>query len=243
MSTYQVITGNELNFDSSILQAMPTGSEHFDHILSDDGGLMPATNMLLAGGAGSGKTTVTLDLLSGLQANGKKVLFVSGEMDEIGYFKYCQRMPNIVNIPVLYIKNYQNTIQETLEEVLNEGWDVVALDSVAEILGMHKISQKCTETVSERWYLSIQDKHKQGKNPAKKYTSFINIQQVDKSGNFIGSNRLKHMTDATFIIKVNKDSGTRLITFDKNRDCGNTETTVGFNIVRGSKIEYFYGDN
>ena len=99
MEKVTIIRGKDLNFNDSLLRPMKTNSE-LDTILSESGSLMPATNMVIAGGAGSGKTTLTLAMLARLTEQGYKTLFISGEMDEIGYFKYCKRLPRITSVPV-----------------------------------------------------------------------------------------------------------------------------------------------
>jgi predicted ATP-dependent serine protease len=154
-------------------------------------------------------------------------------MDEIGYFKYCKRLPAIAYVPVFFVKNHVDTLAQTLLTVLDEGYDVVAIDSVAEILGMFKDVYKTTEVAGERWLLELQDKHKMGRNKTNTHTCFINIQQVTKQGTFAGSNRLKHMTDAMAIIKRDVDTAERSLQFEKNRD-GNTDQVVTFRITSDS---------
>ena len=154
-------------------------------------------------------------------------------MDEIGYFKYCKRLPAIASVPVFFVKNHVDTLAQTLLTVLDEGYDVVAIDSVAEILGMFKDVYKTTEVAGERWLLELQDKHKMGRNKTNTHTCFINIQQVTKGGQFAGSNRLKHMTDAMAIIKRDVDTLERSLQFEKNRD-GNTDQVVTFRITSDS---------
>jgi DNA repair protein RadA/Sms len=235
MEKITIVRGKDLNFNDSLLRPMKTNSE-LDTILSESGGLMPATNMVIAGGAGSGKTTLTLDMLARLTEQGFKTLFISGEMDEIGYFKYCKRLPRIKSVPVLFVKNYVDTLAPTLLEVLDEGYDVVAIDSVAEILGMFRDVYKTTEVAGERWLLELQDKHKMGRNKTNTHTCFINIQQVTKQGTFAGSNRLKHMTDAMAIIKRDVDTAERRLQFEKNRD-GNTDQVITF-MISSDHIRY-----
>ena len=75
MEKIRIVCGKDLNFNNSILRPMKTKSE-LDVILSESGGLMPATNMVIAGGAGSGKTTLTLDMLARLTTEGYKTLFI-----------------------------------------------------------------------------------------------------------------------------------------------------------------------
>jgi DNA repair protein RadA/Sms len=213
----KICTGNDLDFDERMFIPNKTNRE-IDLLLSSDGGLMPAVNMMLTGGPGAGKTTVALDILSDLVKQGKNCLFISAEMDQIGYFKYCRRMPKIKNIPTLFLKDYISNCKEIMEHCLKSGYDVIVIDSVAEVLQMIKNEYKMTETLAETWLINLQDQVKKGNNSANVYTSFINIQQVTKSGDFAGSNRLKHMMDSYCNIKRDKDSTERTLAFDKNRD-------------------------
>ena len=151
---------------------MSVGNE-LDVILSTEGGLMHGTNMMLAGGPGSGKSTIVLDMLPKLTLQGMKVLFVSGEMDEIAHYKYCKRMPNFACVQTLFLKNYSENVKEALEHVFNEGYDVIAIDSIAEVLEMYKDAYRTTESAAEFWFLNLQDQHKKGGNKNKYYTTFV----------------------------------------------------------------------
>ncbi len=213
----QIFKGSELKFNESIFKPMKTGTL-MDELLSADKGLMPAVNMIICGGPGTGKSTVVLDMLARLARTGKKVLFVSGEMDEIGHFKYCKRMPHFATVPTLFLKNYTETVKETMEFVFDQGYDVIAIDSIAEVIEMYKDTYRTTESAAELWFLNLQSVIKKGENKLKKYTTFINIQQVTKAGDFAGSNRLKHMTEAMCHLERIKDSDSRKIYFSKNRD-------------------------
>ncbi len=231
----KIVTGGELKFADSLFQPMKTDTV-FDTILSTNGGLMPATNMIICGGPGSGKSTIVLDALSRLAKKGKKVLFVSGEMDEIGHYKYCRRMPQFKNVKTLFLKNYTTTIKQAIEHVFDMGWDVVAIDSIAEVIEIYKDTYKTTESAAELWFLNLQSTVKKGENKAKKYTTFINIQQVTKAGDFAGSNRLKHMTEAMCHLERIKDSDSRKIYFSKNRD-NNIDMSITYRIGL-NQIEY-----
>jgi len=95
----------------------------------------------------------------------------------------------------------------------------ICIDSIAEVIEMYKDSYRTTESAAEFWFLNLQDKMKKGENKNKYYTTFINIQQVTKAGDFAGSNRLKHMTDAMCHCERSKDGLERTLYFSKNRDC------------------------
>jgi len=236
-SSVTLLRGADLSFDTSLFDPMSINM-HLDSILSTDGGLMPATSMVICGGPGSGKSTVALDMLAQLTKASKKCLFISGEMDEIGHYKYCKRMPQFARVQTLFLKNYSHVVKDTLEYVFDMGFDVIAIDSIAEVIEMYKDAYRTTESAAEGWFLNLQSVHKKGNNNAKKYTAFINIQQVTKSGEFAGSNRLKHMTDAMCHVERIKDSDARKLGFSKNRDC-DTNNSIEFRIGL-HRVEYMF---
>jgi len=218
LSKVKLYRGSELSFSEDLFVPMKTNRE-IDIILSTEGGLMPGTNMVLVGGPGSGKSTVALDILASLTKQGLKCLYVSAEMDEIAHYKYCKRMPNISCVQTLFLKNYSEDIKEVIEHVFDQGYDAIVIDSIAEVIEMYKDAYRTTESAAEFWFLNLQDKMKKGENKNKYYTTFVNIQQVTKAGDFAGSNRLKHMTDAMAHVERSKDGLERTIHFSKNRDC------------------------
>ena len=134
---------NDLYFSEELFKPIKTNLE-LDLILSTDGGIMPGTNMVLVGGPGSGKSTIALDILSNCTAQGYKCLFVSAEMDEIAYYKYCRRMPKFSNVQTLFLKNYSENIKDVLEYVFDLGYDLICIDSIAEVIEMYKDAFKTT---------------------------------------------------------------------------------------------------
>jgi len=201
--------------------------------------LMPGINLIIAGGPGSGKTTMVLDMMSKFTQQGLKCLYVSAEMDEIGHYKYCKRMPSFGCVQTLFLKEYQDNIKDVLEYVFSLGYDIIAIDSIAEVLEMYKSLYKTTEYAAESWYLKLQDKMKKGDNELSYNTSFINIQQVTKNNDHKGSNRLKHNVDAFSTIERSKDGLERSIHFEKNRDC-DKDFKIFFSIYNGA-VHYAFG--
>ena len=110
---------------------------------------------------------------------------------------------------------------EVIENILSEGWDVVLIDSMAEVqnavVDTHKgwMSSKKAETE----LLNVFEKHNLGQNDSNTNTSFLVIQQVTKGGEFAGSNRFKHMMTGMAHMKWTKE-GDRTFFFSKNRRGG-----------------------
>jgi len=237
INSVKLFRGSELQFSELLFRPMKTNTE-LDVILSTEGGLMPGVNLMLAGGPGSGKTTLVLDALSKFTQQGYKTLFISGEMDEIGHYKYCKRMPSVGCVQTLFLKDYMLNVKEVIEYVFDQGYDVIGVDSIAEVLEMYRDQMGGTAKQAEMWFLHLQDKIKKGKNQGNYYTSFINIQQMTKSDEFLGSNRLKHMMEAYAAVERSKDGLERSIHFEKNRDC-DKDFKVYFSIYGGG-VYYSY---
>jgi len=239
-TTVQLFRGNELSFNESLFIPLKTNTE-IDLILSTDGGLMPGTSMMIAGGPGSGKSTLVMDMLSKFTMQGLKCVLIQGEMDQIGHYKYCRRMSSFGCVQTLFLKDHMDSIKETVEHVFSLGYDVIAVDSIAEILDMYKDQNGGTSKQAESWFLKLQDDVKKGKNQLGYYTSFINIQQMTKSDEFAGSNRLKHMMEAFCKVERSKDGLERTLHFEKNRDC-DKDFKIFFSIYKDG-VHYAYNQN
>jgi DNA repair protein RadA/Sms len=233
----ELVRGNDLEFNESLFTPFKTKTE-LDVILSTNGGLMPGINLMIAGGPGSGKSTLVMDMLSKFTRQGLKTILIQGEMDRIGHYKYCRRMESFGCIQTLFLREYTKNVKETVEYIFNLGYDVIAIDSIAEILQMYRDQNGGSAKEAESWLLALQDKVKKGENEKGYYTSFINIQQMTKADEFAGSNRLKHLMEAFCKVERSKDGLERSIHFEKNRDC-DKDFKVFFSIYNGH-VSYSY---
>ena len=209
---------DDLNIDDSLFQPMPTNTVA-DKFLSNDGGFLPGTNVMAAGAPGVGKTTVLLELLSNLHENGKKVLFISAEMSQIDMARYLKRFPNWGQLPILFLADYVDECPQTvINQVLNEGWDLVLTDSYTEVNDTVKEACNLTRSKTEKWFLDLMISHNKGNNKSKIYTTFVTILQLSKGGTFVGSNKLKHMTTSMMHLDwEGGENGRRFMEFSKNR--------------------------
>ena len=227
---------SDLSFDPQLFRPMKSGRV-IDAHFSSEGGLMKGTNYAIVGDPGIGKTTVMLDMLADLQAKGQKVLFISGEMNQIDMFGYVKRFPKFGQLPILFMGDYcEDNALEVVKSILSEGWDVVLIDSMAEVqnavVDTHKgwMSSKKAETE----LLNLFERNNLGQNDSEVNTSFLVIQQVTKGGEFAGSNRFKHMMTGMAHMKWTKE-GDRTFFFSKNRRGGDMSIRM-FNLSTPNRI-------
>jgi len=235
----------DIKFDPKIFNPMRTNTP-VDYMFSSDGGFFPATNYMLIGDPGIGKSTFGLDILAEIQKNdpSKKVLFISGEMNQIDMHGYTQRYPKFKQIPTLFLCDYIDSDPKTvIEKTFYQGWDIILIDSFIEVQEAVQSVNRLPRTAAEKWFIDLMIQHNKGKNRGKHYTSFLAIQQVTKGGNFVGSNKLKHNTTGMCELRYsNEFAGDRYIKFSKNRrgykyeklffNLENTNGSVNYDIKR-----------
>jgi len=229
-----------VDFDSSLFIPHKTNTI-VDEILSSEGGIYPGTNMIVAGDPGVGKSTILLDWLANFHKSGKKVLFISGEMNEIDMFGYTKRYPKFGDIPILFTHKYSDHPTYVIEHTLDDGYDIVLIDSWAEINDLVQEENGWTRRKTESWLLDLMDSHNKGFNSISKHTAFICIQQMTKGGDFSGSNRIKHMTTSMAYVKFDgrgRDAA-RYLVFDKNRR-GEIGKKIFFSLWKPHQVEYIY---
>jgi len=230
----------DVQFDDSLFTPIKTKTI-VDSVLSTEGGLFPGTNTVIIGDPGVGKSTVLLDWVADFQSQGKKVLFISGEMNEIDMYGYVKRFPKFGKVPIMFMNDYSDCPKEAVEQVLNEGYDIVLMDSWAEVTAMVKDQMGWARNKVESWLLDLLEKHNKANNNANKNTAFVCIQQMTKQGEFAGSNRIKHMTTAMAALRFDgrgRDAE-RYLEFSKNRrgSCGDK---IYFSLSRGGCVDYSF---
>ena len=236
MTKITTVKMKDMKFDPSLFRPMRSGRVVDSHF-SSQGGLMKGTNYAIVGDPDIGKTTVMMDMLADLQRQGKKVLFISGEMNQIDMFGYVKRFPKFGDLPILFMGDHtEDDNLKVLDNILSEGWDVVLIDSMAEVqnavVDTHKgwMSSKKAETE----LLNLFERNNLGQNDSEVNTSFLVIQQVTKGGEFAGSNRFKHMMTGMAHMKWTKE-GDRTFFFSKNRRGGDMSVRL-FNLSTTDRV-------
>jgi len=222
------------------MEQMQSGTV-LDSLISHEKGIPAATNIMVIGDPGVGKTTVLLDLLASTQNKNKakRCLFISGEMGKKQMFKYTQRFPQFGIIDTMFVSDYTNhNTKDVIEQLLTIGYDIVLIDSIAEVIEGVRDDNGWDRKTAESWLVDICTQNNKGWNTNNCYTTFLLIQQVTKSGVFVGSNKLKHLMDASAEIRRESDrsGGGSYIMFNKNRN-GMVDKKLYFQLT-GTQIVY-----
>lgn len=234
----ELVQMKDQQFDPELFVPMPTGRA-IDQLFTLEGGLPKATNYMVVGDPGVGKSTVTLDIVSDLIKAGYKCLFISAEMTRIDLYKYVQRYPKFGEIDILFLGEYiDDNPKLVVEEALSTGYDVVLIDSFVEVQEAVKEVNRMTTSGSEKWLIDQMIRNNLGNNMAKKHTTFLAIQQVTKGGVFVGSNKLKHNTTGMMEIRYEDEvSGTSYVMFTKNRR-GPVNRKMYFSLKETENVKY-----
>ena len=235
--TVNTVKMNDLSFNDNLFNPMKTKTR-VDQFFSNEGGIMPGVNYVGTGDPGVGKTTVLLDILADVKNSGKKCLFISGEMNAIDMVGYVKRFPKFGDLDILFMGDYSEVNPDVvLRTALKEGYDLVLIDSMAEVADMYTDYFGGTNKSNQGKLLQLFEEHNLGNNDAKLNSSFLIIQQVTKSGGFAGSNKLKHMTTGMLHMRMS-DEG-RYLHFSKNRRGGNGNKLF-FSLSGRGKVEYLH---
>lgn len=230
----------DLNINESMLKCNSTGLI-VDVLYSHEGGIPVGTNIMCTGDPGVGKTTVLLHTLANLQKKNPKLkcLFVCAEMGKIQMFKYMRRFPVFGEVDTVFPSDYMNhNFKDVMEKLVNRGYDYILMDSIVEVLESVKEDNGMSQMAAEKWLIDLCVKNNEGNNQNGCYTTFMLIQQVTKNGVFVGSNKMKHITDAHMEMKreSEKDGGGTYIIFSKNRN-GDAGIRFGYQLTN-NEIQY-----
>ncbi len=230
----------DLDYDDRIFKPLITNTP-IDYMFSSEGGIYPATNYMIIGDPGIGKSTQTLDILAQITKHDpeKKVLFISGEMNQIDMYGYVKRYPAFGQIPTLFLCDYiDENPKDVMEQTFNQGWDLILIDSFIEVQESVQSVSGMTRTHAEKWLIDLMVHNNKGNNTENRFTSFLAIQQVTKGGNFVGSNKLKHNTTGMIELRYSSEfSGDRYAKVTKNRR-GFKYERIFFSLDKNEYVEY-----
>ncbi|MBQ1722774.1 MAG: AAA family ATPase [Muribaculaceae bacterium] len=220
----EIVKMRDVRFEPGLFVNFSSGTV-LDNLLCSYQGLPKGVNYMIIGDPGVGKTTIILDLIANIARHtaGTRILFISAEMNEIDLAVYVQRYPKFGDLNIMFVEadfeGERHHLKE-IDDVLQQGWDIVAIDSFHELQGIVKEEENITMRLAETKLLSLIKRHNKADNDTGTNTTFLTIQQVTKSGAFIGSNRLKHMITAMMELRLDNPKNIysdRYVVFSKHR--------------------------
>lgn len=191
-----------------------TGSNELDRVLG--GGLVDGSVVLMCGEPGIGKSTLLLQICSGLGKNGS-VLYVSGEESASQLKLRAERLEvKSKNLYVLTETNAERIIAAATK--LKPGY--IIIDSI-QTMYSDKI-QSSPGSVTQ-----VKECAMHFINTAKAYsTPIILVGHVNKEGAIAGPKVLEHMVDAVLYFEGDRQTSLRIIRAIKNRFGSTNEVGV-----------------
>lgn len=182
-----------------------SGSPEFDRICG--GGIVRGTSILIGGNPGIGKSTMLLQILSGLASRGKDCVYFSGEESVEQICIRAQRL----GLAQANIKLASETCLEKILASLTGQEDFVVIDSVQTLSSVNIESfsgsvnqiKACTNSL-----IHHSKKHN---------TTIFLIGHVNKEGSLAGPKFLEHMVDTVLYFEEEASNAYRILRANKNR--------------------------
>ena len=193
---------------------LKTGITKIDALF--DEGILPGSALTLTAKAGCGKTTFMLQLLDGMDRNGYKTGYFSGE-ESIYQLAYTA---NRVNAKSVAIANMTDI--DEISEYMND-LDFIVIDSFQALTSKTKMNSRQLEKYA------VQTLTKRAKDTE---CTVVFIMHLTKSGELKGGTIVPHTVDSNLKIDRIDDvdnDGARVVYFEKNRfgPCNELETVIG----------------
>jgi DNA repair protein RadA/Sms len=219
---------NDINIPAKLRERKKTGLSWFDDALGcESEGFVPSSVMMLTGGPGAGKTTALLQMGDSITAQGHICLFNTGEQSLFQVAMTKERL----NLKYGFIAGQDIMVKN----LLNHADNMVKQNPKKQLF----ILQDSLPTLNDGKYA---DGGTTGSTPIrcaemltnyakKNYAIVIFINHVNKNGDFVGKNTVKHAVDqhAMLYIDDKKNSetfGERLFTIPKNRFGSSGKTII-----------------
>lgn len=239
-----IVKMRDVRFDKDLFINFRTRTI-LDNLLCSYQGLPKGVNYMIIGDPGVGKTTIILDMLANIRKAqpSARILFISAEMNEIDLAIYVERFPKFGDLDILFIEGGFDECGhswQTVADTLDDGWDIVAIDSFHELQGIVKEEENVTNKRAESMLLSLIKQQNKAQNDRGVNTTFLTIKQVTKSGAFVGSNRLKHMITAMMELRLDNPKNIysdRYITFSKHRR-GDVGVKLYYNLSTTGDVDF-----
>lgn len=194
---------------------VPTGLPYWDALLS--GGCVPGSVTLLGGEPGIGKSTVLAQLGLTIAAQGKTVLYVTGEESPSQVALRLKRLAKDIPATMSFL---DSTNAEIIASTIRaERPALTIVDSVQTIRVAEIVGEAGNPTQIKAASALISEAAKQSK------ASVILVGQVTKDGELAGPRLLEHLVDTVLMMEGDRYQSLRVLRVLKHR-FGSTEETA-----------------
>ena len=184
----------------------PIGIGEFDRVLG--GGLVCGSLVLIGGDPGIGKSTLMLQALHSLAANGKKVLYVSGE-ESVRQLRLRSKRLSAVSPNVWVVSEID--LESILLMIDNTKPDVLVIDSIQTMFSQDLTSAPGSVSQVRESALRLMHMAKKTGIP-----TFL-VGHVTKEGAIAGPRLLEHMVDTVLYFEGDRNHVFRILRAVKNR--------------------------
>lgn len=204
---------------------MLTHMEELDRVLG--GGIVPGSLTLVGGDPGIGKSTLLLQVCRNLAADGRKVLYISGE-ESLRQIKIrANRLGEFSDNLLLLCETGLATVEQTIRSVMP---DVAIIDSIQTMYD-EEISAAPGSVSQVRETTGVLLQLAKGLN-----VSVFIVGHVTKEGTVAGPRVLEHMVDTVLYFEGDRHASYRILRGVKNR-FGSTNEIGVFEMKEEGLIE------
>lgn len=187
-------------------ERLNTGIEELDRVLG--GGVLKGSVNLIGGEPGIGKSTLMLQLSSGLSARGEKILYATGEESPEQVAQRARRTNSIRENVILLATTDLDTL---LSNLADTGCSLVVVDSIQTLYSSDLSSAPGSVSQVRHCTSELIRECK-----TKGITAFI-VGHVTKAGSLAGPKVLEHLVDSVIYFEGEGDKVYRLLRAAKNR--------------------------
>lgn len=204
---------------------MQTHMAELDRVLG--GGIVPGSLTLVGGDPGIGKSTLLLQVCRHMAADGRKVLYISGE-ESLRQIKIrANRLGSFTDNLLLLCETSLETVEDTIRNVMP---DITIIDSIQTMY--HEEISAAPGSVSQvRESTNVLLQLAKGLN-----VSIFIVGHVTKEGTVAGPRVLEHMVDTVLYFEGDRHASYRILRGVKNR-FGSTNEIGVFEMKEEGLIE------